>query len=187
MSFIGAAVGVGLVESRNMDVRMRNSAILSAVERGDLDQFIKIINGDDALLHAFTPLGTWLHIAAYEGQLKMVEYLLQQGLDINADGGTLGGGALNAAASKGHAATAEFLLSKGAKLDVSEPEKNPLFGAIYAESKQTVLLLLDSGIDFSIKYSGESMKNMDAIAFAKERGQSEIAEIIQQRAHKNQN
>lgn len=161
-----------------MDAKPRNRALLSAVERGDVEKFGELVDGDDSLLRMSTPFGTWLHVAASEGQLRMVEHLMQRGLDLNAYGGIFNGGVLNAAASKGHTDVVEFLLLKGAKLDVSEPEKNPLFGAIYVGNKEILLLLLKAGIDASIKYSGESMKDMDAYAFAKERGRAELADVI---------
>lgn len=161
-----------------MDAKPRNRALLSAVERGDVEKFGELVDGDDSLLRMSTPFGTWLHVAASEGQLRMVEHLMKRGLDLNAYGGIFKGGVLNAAASKGHTDVVEFLLSKGAKLDVSEPEKNPLFGAIYVGNKEILLLLLKAGIDASIKYSGESMKDMDAYAFAKERGRAELADVL---------
>lgn len=65
-----------------------------------------------------------------------------------------------------------------AEIDVSEPERNPLFGAICAANKEIVNLLLDAGMDTSIKYTGQNMKDMSAYEFAKERGQLEIADLI---------
>jgi ankyrin repeat protein len=166
-----------------MDGRLTLRAVLAAVESGDVEQFAKLVGDDDSLLRMSTPFGTWLHVAASAGQVHMVEYLIGRGLDPNALGGTFGGGVLNAAASAGHAGVAELLISKGAALDVSEPERNPLFGAIYAGSKDIVMMLLKAGIDASVRYSGESMKDMDAVAFATERGQQELGEIIRLHIH----
>ena len=39
-------------------------------------------------------------------------------------------------------------------------------------------MLVENNIDISIKYSGETMNDMDAYAFAIERGQIEIAEYL---------
>jgi len=161
-----------------MDVRVNNRALLAAVQRGDVEEFGKLIGGDHSLLRMSTPFGSWLHVAASAGQLRMVKYLMQCGLNPNERGGTLGGGALNLAASNGHADIVEFLLTTGADLDVSKPECNPLFGAIYGGHMDIVLLLLRAGIDSSIRYSGENMKNMDAINFARERGRLDLADVI---------
>ena len=72
----------------------------------------------------------------------------------------------------------KYLLSCGAEMDVSEPERNPLFGAIYGGHADIAKLLIESGIDTRVKYTGESMKNMDALAFAHERGQKDIAALL---------
>jgi hypothetical protein len=71
------------------------------------------------------------------------------------------------------------LLDAGAKMDVSEPEWNPLFAAIHAGGMDVVKLLLEHGIDATVKYTGRRMKGMDAYAFAIEQGQRQIAAYIQ--------
>jgi len=70
------------------------------------------------------------------------------------------------------------LLEAGASLDTSEPERNPLFSAIYGGHIELVKLLVKSGIDYRVFYTGEYMKEMDAIAFAQERGQTEIGSYL---------
>jgi uncharacterized protein len=154
-------------------------ALRSAIKEGDVDKVGSLIREDNELLHTMTPFGSWLHVAASFGKLEIVKLLLQAGIDINCRGGTFKGGALNEAASEGHTEIAKFLVSNGAQLDVSEPEKNPLFGAIHVGNIDTVKLLLDSGIDARVKYSGTSMMDMDAKAFADERGQLEIVRLLE--------
>ncbi len=82
------------------------------------------------------------------------------------------------AASNGHVEIVRSLLDVGAELDVSKPERNPLFGAIYGGHLEIVKLLVERGIDYRVSYTGQSMKNMDALAFALERGQREIARYL---------
>lgn len=150
----------------------------SAIKQGDVERVLALINSDKTVLHATTSLGGWLHLAASEGQLEVVKCLVMSGADINARGGVFDGSALNLAASKGYIETVKYLLSHGAEVDVSEPERNPLFAAIYGGHLEVVKLLVDSGIDIHRKYTGSSMSNMDALAFAKERGQKEIALLL---------
>lgn len=64
-------------------------------------------------------------------------------------------------------------------MDVSDPRSNPLFGAILSGNLENVKLLIESGIDINVKYNGESMKNMDALAFAIERRQKKIATLLE--------
>ena len=157
-------------------------AIRSAIEAGDARTALEHIGSDPERLHAMTMFGTWLHVAAAEGQLDIVKALLDRGLDINAYGGISGGGALHYAASYGRSEIAKYLIERGANLDVSEPVRNPLFGAIYRGHTVVAKLLIESGIDTSVKYTGENMQNMDALAFAREWGRSDIAALLQAKA-----
>lgn len=125
-----------------------------------------------------TPFGTWLHVSASAGSWRVTEYLLSIGLDSNARGGTFGGSAINVAAGGGHIHIVVKLLESGAILDTSEPERNPLFSAIYGGRIDIVKLLVERGIDKGIKYSGSRMTNMDALRFAIERGQTAIADYL---------
>ncbi|WP_218276388.1 ankyrin repeat domain-containing protein, partial [Pseudomonas sp. FW305-BF6] len=71
------------------------------------------------------------------------------------------------------------LLSIGVEMDVSDPIRNPLFGAISNGQVEVAKRLIENGINIKVKYSGESMKEMDALAFAKEQGQREIVELLE--------
>jgi len=162
-----------------MDDKQIAKNIRLSIKKGDIATFIKLIDDNLDQLKKETPFGTWLHVASSEGQLEIVKKLIKLGADINASGGIYGGGALNEAASEGHYEVVEYLLSYGAKLDVSEPEKNPLFGAISNGHINIVKLLIENGIDTKIKYTGETMKEIDALAFAKEQGQKDIVKLLE--------
>jgi uncharacterized protein len=162
-----------------MDNKQVIKEIHSAIKKGDTEKVVELINFDTERLNMMTPFGTWLHIAASRGKLEIAKKLVELGSDINMVGGVYNGGALNVAASEGHIDIVEYLLSRGAHMDVSEPEKNPLFGAISNGHIDTARLLIESGIDTEIKYNGEFMKDMDALAFAKEQGQKEIVKLLE--------
>lgn len=149
-----------------------------AVRNGDVSVVDSILRMEPSLANAQTPFGTLLHVAAAEGNEGILNALLDSGAEVNALGGTFGGTALNQAAASGKLEAVRLLLSRGAKIDTSEPERNPLFGAIYASSIEIAKLLIDSGIDISIAYTGNSMKGMDAKAFAIERGENKIANLL---------
>jgi ankyrin repeat protein len=152
--------------------------IRRALRSGDDVTAIELLQSDPTQLTAQTAFGTCLHVAASFGRLEVVKYLVRSGADVNAVGGVLGGTALNEAASRGQLSVVEFLLSVGARMETREPEVNPLFGAIYKGHAAIVRLLLARGIDASISYTGQRMRNMDAVAFARERGQLAIADLI---------
>lgn len=151
----------------------------SAIKKGDIDTVEKLIHSKPGLLNMETPFGTWLHVAASRGELAIVKKLIELGAGINKAGGVYGGSALNKAASSGHIGVVRYLLSCGADMDVSEPERNPLFGAISNGHVEVVKLLIESGIDTKVKYNGESMRDMDALAFAKKYELNEVIEFLE--------
>lgn len=155
--------------------------IRNAIKRGDYDRVKDLLDANHNMLKWITPFGSWLHIASAHGKKEIVTYLVESGLDVNIKGGTFATGAIERAATKGHIEIVKYLLNKNAEIDVSEPDKNPLFAAIYGGHKQIVKLLVEHGTDITVKYTGESMKAMDAYSFALERGQIEIAEYLKQR------
>jgi ankyrin repeat protein len=151
----------------------------SAIEEGNVAYVRALIEGSKDRIKEMTPFGTWLHVAATSGQLDVVKLLLELGADVNERGGPLNGSAINEAATEGHLSVVRMLIDAGADLDTSEPERNPLFSAIYGGHLEIVKLLVNAGIDPSIKYTGEYMKDMDAVAFARERGQTAIADYLE--------
>lgn len=148
------------------------------INKGDLSAFKAYIEAKPERLHAVTPFGTWLHLAIMRGQPEIAKYLIDAGLDVNKNSGTTDCNSLAVAASNGDLEMLKYVHAKGAIFDTSEPNRNPLFSAIYGGHKHIVKYLLDNGIDYTVMYSGKNMTNMDAIAFATERGQAEIAKMI---------
>ncbi len=162
-----------------MDQKQAGIEIRKAIMAGDLEAVRQLIEADKSRLEMMTPFGTWLHVAASRGQLEIVKYLLLAGIDLNRRGGVFEAAPIKEAASDGHIKVVRCLLDAGAELDVSEPERNPLFGAIYGGHLEIVKVLIEQGIDTKVAYTGNTMQNMDAVAFAKERGQTEIAKYLE--------
>ncbi|NPC91547.1 hypothetical protein HOO54_04620 [Bacillus sp. WMMC1349] len=161
-----------------MDNKQVLKEIRTAIKQNHVERVVELIRSDIDRLNVMTPFGTWLHVAASHGKLEIVKHLINLGADMNKRGGVFDGGAINNAAWKGHIDIVRYLLSYGAELDVSDPARNPLFGAILNGHLNIVELLIESGIDIHVKYTGESMKQMDALAFAHEQGQTEIVELL---------
>jgi ankyrin repeat protein len=154
-------------------------AIRTAIKAGETDSVLALIADKPQRLHMDTAFGSWLHVASSVGHLEIVKALVSLGASINHRSGVFGGAPIKEASSGGHLQIVEYLLSHGAELDVSEPERNPLFAAVYGGHLEIVKSLLHAGIDYKIKYTGKSMKNMGAREFALERGQREIASILE--------
>ena len=153
-------------------------AMYSAVIQGNLNDVSLLIRQSPSAIAMTTPFGTWLHLAAKYGNIPMMELFLSSGIDINAKGGTFGGNALNYAASNGQLEAVKFLHSRGAEFDTSDPTRNPLFAAINEGSEAVARFLIENGIGTSVKYSGENMKNTDALAYATQRGMRSIAKLL---------
>lgn len=164
-----------------MDKTQSAKDIRNAIKNGQLETLRDLLENEPEMLTWMTPFGTWLHVAAAHGHLEIVEYLINAGIDVNAEGGTFSTNALERATTKGHLDIAKYLICRNVEMDISEPDRNPLFAAIYGGHLDIVKLLVEKNINISIKYSGESMEDMDAYSFAIERGQTEIAEYLSKR------
>jgi ankyrin repeat protein len=157
-----------------------NPKISAAIRARNLPAFQALLKAEPEQITAFTPFagGTWLHYAAYEGDVEAVAYLLSLEVDVNVGDAREGRSPLCDACSGDHPQVVRHLLASGALIDTTEPVRNPLFAAIVASSSASVSLLLDHGMDTTIAYDSPRMKRMDAVAFAMERGEREIAQTI---------
>lgn len=127
---------------------------------------------------------TWLGYAAAHGSLDTVRTLLDLGFDVNKGDRYDEGKPISDAAREGRPDVVAYLLSQGAVLDTSLSVRNPLFAAISGgtpkadRSPEVVKLLLEAGIDSKVRYNSKTMKNMDALAFARMWGKMECARMI---------
>ncbi|HDR7642353.1 Ankyrin repeat-rich membrane spanning protein [Bacillus cereus] len=161
-----------------MKSREKAIKIYDLIGDGDIEQAKEIIITDKSLLDFVTPFGTWLHVSARAGELDMIKFLVESGMDINRNEGVPKSAPIAHAASEGEMGIVEYLFDNGAILDVSDPNRNPLFSAIYGGHFNIVKYLVQSGIDITVKYTGDTMKDMGAYEFAIERGKVEIAEYL---------
>ncbi|MGG4506752.1 ankyrin repeat domain-containing protein [Heyndrickxia sporothermodurans] len=164
-----------------MDEKVLNKTIRNAIKIGDINEVKHLIDENPESLHLMTPFGTWLHVAAKKGHFGIVEYLVQKGIDVNTKGDIFDASPLRLAAGEGNLEIVKYLIENGAELDVSLAKRNPLFGAIYGGHKEVAEFLVEKGIDISIRYTGENIKNMDAYEYARQFGQTEIAEYLKKK------
>lgn len=169
-----------------MDEKNLNKTIRNTIKLGDINEVKRLIDDNPEFLHSMTPFGTWLHVAAKKGHSGIVEYLIHKGIDVNTKGDIFDASPLRVAAGAGHLEIVKYLIEAGAELDVSLAKRNPLFGAIYGGHKEVVEFLVEKGIDISIRYTGETIKNMNAYEYAREFGQTEIAEYLKQKMDKRE-
>ena len=75
----------------------------------------------------------------------------------------------------GHEDVAQILLGAGSTLDTTNSVRNPVLSAIIDGSLTVNRALLSHRVDSEVRYSGPSIKVMDAVAFALECRKSSIA------------
>ena len=116
-----------------------------AADAGNLEQVQRLLHSPN--FHANMRDGvqaTPLHLAALQGRLQVVEYLLQQGVTIDA-ANIQGLTPLYCAAEHGHAPVIRFLCEHGALVDSANPNRDtPLHVAVqngHLEAVQTLIQL----------------------------------------------
>lgn len=154
--------------------------IVEAIKSEDRGTIYRLFDEDSSQVKSFTPFGgqTWLGYAAQIGKLEAVKALIEIGINVNAGDKRDNRRPICSASANDRYEVVEYLLGSGADFDVSASIRNALFAAIIGRSPRVVKLLLEAGIDSKVIYNSETMKNMDAVAYALMRGEKECAEII---------
>jgi ankyrin repeat protein len=152
--------------------------VRAAIKADDVDRVTAFLAERPHLLNADSPFGTLLHVAASAGSMRVIRKLVEMGADIDRRGTALDAGPLTLAVSTGQIEVVKYLMSQGAAFDLSEPYRNPLFSAIYNDRLAIAKLLVEQGLDYSVRYFGEIMKGTDALAHAEHLGKTEIADFL---------
>lgn len=112
-----------------------------------------------------------LMIASLNGDLELVQRLVNRGAHVNKTGWT----PLHYAATNGHSPVIRFLLEKSAYIDAEAPSgTTPLMMAAHYGTPQAVKLLLDEGADPMLK----NLQGLTAIDFANRANRKESADLI---------
>ena len=151
--------------------------VFEAASIGDLNQLKTLISQDPSLAKSYSPDGfTALALASYLGQKGSVEYLVENGSDVNAlanDGS--GFTPLTGAASQNQNEIAKILVKKGATVDHQyEGGFTPLMHAAAAGNIELVTLLLENGANPNMKNS----EGKTPLSFALEKDHSKIVDLL---------
>jgi|SRR5690625_341500 len=84
-----------------MGYEERAIKIYELIKNADIEQAKKKITTDKSLLDFVTPFGTWLHVATRAGNLEMIIFLVESGMDININKGVPKSAPIAHAASEG--------------------------------------------------------------------------------------
>ena len=127
-------------------------ALRLALRKGDLPGAGEWLAADRGLLEAPNAQGARaLHVAVSESrELRVVEFLLEQGADVNA-GDARGSTALHYAASLDLADIAEALLARGAAINAANREGDtPLTSALRRRARTVADLLIERGANVNL-------------------------------------
>lgn len=162
-------------ETKSLPVR-----IIDAIKNDDVDGLRALMseNPEQLTWNTFFAGQTWLGYAASNGKLSSMAILVELGADINQGDHRENVKPICAAACNNQVEAVKLLLKQGALLDTETSVQNPLFSAVVGRSATIARLLLEAGIDYSVRYNSRTMKNMDAIAFALMRGEKQCAHTI---------
>jgi uncharacterized protein len=124
--------------------------IFEAASLGELAQLIDLVRNNSSLVNSYSPDGfTPVALAAYLGQKETVEYLVENGADVNAVAkNETGFTPLTGAVSQNHTEVAKILVKSSANVNHSyEGGFTPLAHAASSGNIELVRLLLDYGAD----------------------------------------
>lgn len=155
------------------------SNVLEAIHSSDLEALRDVLEScPEAINFEAVFVVDWLNYASQFSDRHILEYLVEKGLSVNKADPESGERAINHAASNGNVENVSFLLSIGAELDDSTVITNPLFSAVLGRSKEIAAMMLERGANSKKTYSTNRKLEIDALAFAVERGEMEIANMI---------
>lgn len=119
-----------------------------AIESGDLSQAREWLDAGLAPDFEGRVIGSGLMIAAWEGNIPMMELFVSRGADINKVN-ALGEQALQHAAWKGHLPAVRWLVEHGASVNRQGKEWAALHYAVFAGHAEVVSYLLERGADIN--------------------------------------
>ncbi len=123
----------------------------------------------------------WIVSVAANGEIRLLEYLLANGVDVGTRA-QYGESALGAAAAAGQIKAAQLLIARGARLDdrTAASRETPLTEAAQMNRTDMVKLLLDSGANPKAR----DAMGRTALDWAQRNGNTEMIRLIQERTDK---
>ncbi len=151
--------------------------IFESASLGNLSHVKSLVTHDHSLVNPYSPDGfTAMALAAYLGQKETMEYLLENGADVNAMAkNATGYTALTGAVSQNHTEITRVLVKKGANVNHRyEGGFTPLMHAAYAGNVDLVNFLLENGADPNAKTS----EGKTPMTFAREKGHGQVVGML---------
>jgi len=176
----------------DIEFSAEEGAVVSAAADGKMNEAKSLLSTDPELVNAYAKVEgkaeavTPLSIAAANGHLDMVRFLLENGAEVNPGYNDYGWHPpLNAAARKGHLEIVNLLIDAGADLEAftyaesaNRPIHDALWGAYAHEgdtTKNIVKALIDAGADVN---APDGSQGITALSIACRNGNERIAEYL---------
>src|SRR5690606_24656520 len=150
------------------------------IEEKHIDKLKEVIGKNPCLInYERKTRGTLLHIAAQYGNPEIIRHLVSKGMDINkiVDEDT----PIDIAVLYGKTENVKTLIELGAKLHAEESVLNPLLTAIFKGNVGIAKILIDAGVDLTATYGSKKDDWWDALSYARYRGQTIIAKMIEKK------
>ncbi|OAB45503.1 ankyrin repeat domain-containing protein [Paenibacillus glacialis] len=139
------------------------------------NEFVKeVIQEDLKWINILTKEGSLLNVSILNKNIDLAKQLISREIDINKFSGI----ELINALLNDENELIELLLSKNIMFNLSSPKMNPLFIATRKGNFKAVEMLLDNGVDATLEYSNEFMRNFSVIELARKMNQNEIVTLL---------
>lgn len=143
------------------------------MEMGDIDQARRWLDAGLDPDFMADQIGTGLMIAAWHGNLALMDLFVSRGADVN-KANLLGEQALLHAAWRGHLAAVEWLLAHGARLEREPMQWTALHYAVFAGHRDVAQALIEGGADINARSPNGSSVLMMAVY----EGREELAQML---------
>lgn len=144
-----------------------------AIESGDLKSARRWLESGLPPDFVADRIGTGLMIAAWEGNIPMMELFHAHGADVNATN-ALHEQAIMHAAWKGRVEAVRWLLERGARLNRDGPAWSALHYAVFVGQKDVAALLVERGADVNAR----STNGSSPLMMAAREGREELAQFL---------
>jgi len=152
----------------------------AAIGSGDLEQIELMMDQHADLRENKKYHERCLYSAIREAQIPVVKYFLDLGVDVNySDPETFLYGTVRTAIRKNHLEVAKYLYSRGAKVSTGDIDDDPLLTAIHEGHPEFVNWLITTNADIHATYHADDGRVLNALVFAKERGQTKICKLLE--------
>lgn len=170
-----------MIENNTTNDKDIRKALTRSVDSGDVAMSEQLLRDHPELLYHDHGLGTWLHRAARKQSIEMVDMLLEQGLDINAEMNSkmLNNSPLICALYEDNPLMVECLLQRGADVRKGRPIVAAITGA-KKNSLEMVKLLEKYGADIHEVFpfgEGQGQK-INALSAAMTWGKQDVVDYL---------